>query len=120
MLYFLGLIKEKECLMLPLITVQIVACAFLGLLVIVWWIGTLLAFFDLVYYKSLISFLSTKEFYVSIGCILLLIFLATCKISRIFYKGFQRIEQNTYYKRSFTNGMVRSLSRSTTCKPTEI
>ncbi|KAK6014518.1 hypothetical protein OSTOST_20097, partial [Ostertagia ostertagi] len=52
LLYFVGIIKRNPCLLVPFLTLQLIFMTTLGLLVVVWWIATLLASFDLVHYRS--------------------------------------------------------------------
>ncbi|CAJ0583265.1 unnamed protein product, partial [Mesorhabditis spiculigera] len=118
-LYAVGALKDKECLMLPLITLQIVLCAFLGLFIIIWWIGTVLSLFDLVHYSSPTAYLTTKEFFLLAGVLLLILFFIAYQISRILYKGMRSVELNSYFKQHAGAIMTRSLSLSTG-KPTEL
>ncbi|EYC31855.1 hypothetical protein Y032_0003g1273 [Ancylostoma ceylanicum] len=88
----------------------------LGLLVVVWWIATLLAAFDLVHYRSPFESLSNCEFFMAAGGVLLLVFIIWTKISLILYRGYIRTEREAHYRRRLSSGL--HMSRSNTFPPT--
>ncbi|CAI4226989.1 unnamed protein product [Auanema sp. JU1783] len=119
-LYFCGTVREQVGLLLPFLTFQLIGVTTLGLLVIIWWIATILAAFDLVQYRSPIDVLTTAEFFVVTGVILLFVFIITVKVSMILYKGYKRVEKEHLCRLRFGVRVERSLSRCTTIPPTNL
>ncbi|KAK6038093.1 hypothetical protein COOONC_24402 [Cooperia oncophora] len=110
------LIKQNPCLLVPFLTLQLIFMTTLGLLVVVWWIATLLASFDLVHYRSPFEALTNCEFFVAAGIVLLLLFIVWSKISLILYHGYTRTEREARYRRQISSGY--QMSRSNTFPPT--
>ncbi|XGW35560.1 hypothetical protein V3C99_019072, partial [Haemonchus contortus] len=116
LLYFVGIIKRNPCLLVPFLTLQLIFMTTLGLLVVVWWIATLLASFDLVHYRSPFEALTNCEFFVLAGAVLLLLFIVWSKISLILYHGYTRTEREALYRRRISSGY--QMTRSNTFPPT--
>ncbi|KAK6760086.1 hypothetical protein RB195_021559 [Necator americanus] len=116
LLYFIGIIRRNPPLLVPFLTLQLIFMTSLGLLVIVWWIATLLAAFDLVHYRSPIETLTNSEFFMAAGGVLLLLFLLWAKISLILYRGYICTEREAHYRRRLSSGL--HMSRSNTFPPT--
>ncbi|GMT03083.1 hypothetical protein PENTCL1PPCAC_25257, partial [Pristionchus entomophagus] len=116
LLYTWGMIARNECMLLPLLTRQVILTPLLGVFIIFWWIGALLSYFNLVHYGSPISSLSTSEFFVITGLVLTVSFLVFAKISIILYKGYKRLDSENLDLLG-NNGFV---PRSNTFPPTDV
>ncbi|CAJ0610435.1 unnamed protein product [Cylicocyclus nassatus] len=109
-LYFIGVLRRNPCFQVPFLTLQLIFMTSLGLLVVVWWIATLLAAFDLVHYRSPIENLTNCEFFMAAGGVLLVLFILWMKISLVLYRGYVRTEREAHYRRRLSCGL--QLSRS--------
>ncbi|KAF8385891.1 hypothetical protein PRIPAC_75033, partial [Pristionchus pacificus] len=116
LLYTWGMVARNECMLLPLLTRQVILTPLLGVFIIFWWIGALLSYFNLVHYGSPISSLSTSEFFVITGLVLTVTFLVFAKISIVLYKGYKRLDSENLELLS-NNGFV---PRSNTFPPTDV
>ncbi|WKY14491.1 hypothetical protein Q1695_000212 [Nippostrongylus brasiliensis] len=116
LLYFVGIIRRNPCSLVPFLTLQLIFMTSLGLLVVVWWIATLLALFDLVQFRSPFDELSNSEFFLAGGVVLLLLFIVWTKISLILYRGYTRTEREALYRQRVASGY--RMSRSNTFPPT--
>ncbi|GMR33896.1 hypothetical protein PMAYCL1PPCAC_04091, partial [Pristionchus mayeri] len=116
LLYTWGMIARNECLLLPLLTRQVILTPLLGVFIIFWWIGALLSYFNLVHYGSPITSLTTSEFFVITGLILTVAFLVFSKMSIVLYKGYKRLDTENLEMLG-NNGFV---PRSNTFPPTDV
>ncbi|GMT33895.1 hypothetical protein PFISCL1PPCAC_25192 [Pristionchus fissidentatus] len=115
LMYTWGMVARNECLLLPLLTRQVILTPLFGVFIIFWWIGAMLSYFDLVHYGSPISSLSTSEFFVITGLILTVSFVIFTQISIVLYKGYKRLDSEVLDLLS--NGHVL---RSHTFPPTDV
>ncbi|CAI5441789.1 unnamed protein product [Caenorhabditis angaria] len=110
--YIIGAFRLIECFMVPWLTFQLIFLTTFSLLIIVWWIATLLAVFGLVTYYTTLSEqgLTNSEFFVFTGSLLTIILVVSLKISHILYKGFINVRNQNIAHYRITEAMSRKNS----------
>ncbi|VDK43094.1 unnamed protein product [Anisakis simplex] len=116
-LYYVGLHKDNDCLMIPMIVAKVLFVLMIGLFMLFSWIAFLLSLFSLVQVKSPIDSLTTCNFLVVLSVLSTVIFILMLKILFLLHDAYRFIKKQNDHKR-LNDNFVTFMHNNTALRPT--
>uniref|UniRef100_A0A0M3ISI4 Transmembrane protein n=1 Tax=Ascaris lumbricoides TaxID=6252 RepID=A0A0M3ISI4_ASCLU len=118
-LYYVGIDKDNDGLMIPMVVAKILLVLMIGLMMIFSWIAYLLSLFSLVQVESPVASLSTSDFLLLFSICLTMVFLVMLRILFLLNEGYRYVKKENDRKR-MGDDFVPFVHTSMTFRPTSV